>query len=200
MRTFYRFLFTSVRRTDIFHSNVDRLFAIWQTLNPTVWFSDKDQQLPDDDGNWSTPPKTIDTPSTPLAPFHTDTCGTTYTSDEVRDWTKLGYSYPELQPWLPKYIVDCEFSQEAYLNDVKKQLNNLYSSTRHMVLKTHPAGVTAPRAVGTAPRSQVTAPQQVLAAAAPQQKAQVSHDDYVVNVMYKKYVPFSFSLIGKKFC
>jgi tyrosinase len=84
-------------RSDILHSNMDRLFAIWQTLNLTVWFTDKNQQLSDEERNWSTLPNTINTPSTPLAPFHTDTNGMLYTPDAIRDWTKLGYSYTELQ-------------------------------------------------------------------------------------------------------
>jgi tyrosinase len=185
MRTFYDTCFFPPHLT-FFHSNVDRLFAIWQTLNPTVWFSDPNQQL-SDEGNWSIPPNTIDTPSTPLAPFHTDTNGTLYAPDAVRDWTKLGYTYTELQPWLPKYQVDGQFSQEAYINDVKEQVNNLYSSTRTMLLKTPQEDIKAPQAaVPQAAAPQAAAPQQVLAAVAPQEKAQVTHDDYIVNVMYKK--------------
>lgn len=139
------------------HANVDRQFAIWQTLNPTVWFSDRNQQLSDDDGNWSTRPRTIDTPKTALSPFHTDTHGTSYTSDGVRDWTKLGYSYTELQPWLPKYVVNGQFSEDTYLSDVREQVNSLYSTTRNLLLKT------------------------------PQVNLEVTHDDYVVNVIYKKF-------------
>ncbi|KZT32118.1 hypothetical protein SISSUDRAFT_1067183 [Sistotremastrum suecicum HHB10207 ss-3] len=81
--------------------NIDQQCAIWQSLNPDAWFDDPSQQLTESSGNWSAPPGTTDTPTTALAPFHTDTQGTYWIADDSRDWTKLGYSYPELQPWLP---------------------------------------------------------------------------------------------------
>lgn len=111
------------------NSNVDRLFAIWQALNvdnKSNWFDKSDEQLPDD-GNWSIPTNAIDTPQTPLAPFHTDTKGTYFTSDGIQDWMKLGYSYPELQPWLDKYKKDGKFDETLYLTDIKYQLKTLYS-------------------------------------------------------------------------
>lgn len=109
-------------------SNVDRLFAIWQALNvgnTSNWFERPDEQLPDD-GNRSVQPGTIDTPKTRLAPFHTDTKGTYFTSDDVRDWMKLGYSYPELQPWLDKYKENGKFDKDLYARDIKEQLKSLY--------------------------------------------------------------------------
>ncbi|KZT39467.1 Di-copper centre-containing protein [Sistotremastrum suecicum HHB10207 ss-3] len=106
------------------HCNIDRQFAIWQTLNDKSWFDDSDEQLPDRDGNWSTPPGTVVTPQTPLAPFHYDANGSTYNSDLIRGWIKLGYSYPELQPWL----IGTKYDNKAqYLEDVRKQVKNLYA-------------------------------------------------------------------------
>ncbi|KAF7591406.1 hypothetical protein BBP40_001567 [Aspergillus hancockii] len=80
------------------HCNVDRLFALWQFVNPGKWFDNtwgdhKDPTLKD------------------LYPFHTHT-GDIYSSDGTRDWTKLGYTYPEL--------VDTDIDQ------VKKAIRNLY--------------------------------------------------------------------------
>ncbi|KZT39063.1 Di-copper centre-containing protein [Sistotremastrum suecicum HHB10207 ss-3] len=112
------------------HNNIDHYFAVWQTLNQDVWFSKPSEQLKDPNGNWSTVPGTVPTPKTPLAPFHTDTHATYFDSDKVRDWTKYGYTYPELQPWLPKYHVGGQFNHELYILDIRTQVNKLYGTTR----------------------------------------------------------------------
>ncbi|PVI06884.1 Di-copper centre-containing protein [Periconia macrospinosa] len=75
------------------HANVDRYIAIWQAVYPTTWMTRDvqynqvtfsfDASLPSD-GN------------TPLTPFHSDNKGGFWTSNTVRDTTKLGYTYPEL--------------------------------------------------------------------------------------------------------
>jgi len=39
----------------------------------------------------------------------------------------LGYSYPELQPWLDKYKKDGEFKSELYRADIAYQITKLYS-------------------------------------------------------------------------
>ena len=41
---------------------------------------------------------------------------------------KWGYSYPELQPWLPKYKQDGVFNKDLYTQDIRDQLQKLYSS------------------------------------------------------------------------
>ncbi|KAJ7218944.1 hypothetical protein C8J57DRAFT_1596327 [Mycena rebaudengoi] len=71
------------------HANIDRVFAIYQDLYSSVpelsW--------------WSKDEVTSLTPETPLAPFHKDTKGTKYDSNDIRYITALGYTYPELQRW-----------------------------------------------------------------------------------------------------
>ncbi|KAI1801867.1 Di-copper centre-containing protein [Daldinia bambusicola] len=112
------------------HCNVDRQFAIWQALNvdnKENWFEREDEQL-SDNGTWSIEKGAKDTPTTPLAPFHKDTKATYFTSDDIRDWTQWGYSYPELQPWLPKYKKDGVFNKQLYIKDIQDQLKKLYSS------------------------------------------------------------------------
>ncbi|KZT35124.1 Di-copper centre-containing protein [Sistotremastrum suecicum HHB10207 ss-3] len=117
------------------HCNVDRQFAIWQALNSDSWFEDPREQLADPEGNWSTPPGAIPSPeNTPLAPFHIDAVGTYWTSNDAREWLKYGYSYPELQQWLPKYRTGGRFNQELYKADIAKQVNALYSDTRQILL------------------------------------------------------------------
>ncbi|KAI1478854.1 Di-copper centre-containing protein [Daldinia eschscholtzii] len=112
------------------HCNVDRQFAIWQALNEDNidnWFEREDEQL-SDNGTWSIKEEAIDTPDTPLAPFHKDTQATYFTSNDIKDWMKWGYSYPELQPWLPKYKQDGVFNKDLYTQDIRDQLKKLYSS------------------------------------------------------------------------
>ncbi|PKX95965.1 tyrosinase [Aspergillus novofumigatus IBT 16806] len=65
------------------HCNVDRLFAIWQFLNADKWF----------DNTWG---DDRDPALKNLKPFHKNTEGEIYSSDGARDFTKLGYTYPEL--------------------------------------------------------------------------------------------------------
>ncbi|KAK6344406.1 hypothetical protein TWF696_008042 [Orbilia brochopaga] len=144
------------------HCAVDRLFAIWQALNvknSRNWFQHWDEQLKDD-GTWSIPKDTIDTPATPLAPFHTDTIGTYHTSDGIKDWQKFGYSYPELQPWLPQYNSNGEFDVNLYIADIRNQLRALYQ----------PSYLPTPR-VSQGLKS-----------------PQLSAHDYIINVQYKRHV------------
>ena len=67
-------------RTDS-HSNIDRLTAIWQSLDWDKWFDDESSQP---------------TRNNELTPFH-DTKETFWKSDEVREWQKLGYEYEILK-------------------------------------------------------------------------------------------------------
>ncbi|KAF3914599.1 Tyrosinase [Orbilia brochopaga] len=116
------------------HCNVDRLFAIWQAVYPTAWFDQS--QLRDQRGTWSTPAGTRETPQTQLTPFHMDARGTVFTSNDARDWTKFGSSYPELQPWLPKYQTNGQFNNAAYRNDIVQQVTNLYARVRGRIQRT----------------------------------------------------------------
>ncbi|KAF2967938.1 hypothetical protein GQX73_g5626 [Xylaria multiplex] len=76
------------------HCYLDRLFALWQSLNPDKWFETDIQRYFDQKivGSGS-----LITNKTPLRPFHKDTEGTYWTPDDTRDWFKLGYTYPELR-------------------------------------------------------------------------------------------------------
>lgn len=118
-------------------SNVDRLYAIWQATHPDKWF-DPDpkfnaQRL--DTGTWSNKVNELDTPQTPLTLFHRDEKATYWTSDDARDFMKLGYSYTELQPWLSKYKIEGKFSQAAYQKDVLAQIDRLYGTTGRAFLQ-----------------------------------------------------------------
>ncbi|KAK6543666.1 hypothetical protein TWF694_000404 [Orbilia ellipsospora] len=122
------------------HCNVDRLFAIWQAVyatNPNAWFGAAAVQIRDDRGTWSIAAGTYETSETPLAPFHKDQSNGIFSSNDIRDWTRFGSSYPELQPWLPKYRDQSgQFNPTLYRNDVVQQVTNLYSRVRPRVQRT----------------------------------------------------------------
>ncbi|KAJ5729093.1 uncharacterized protein N7483_003601 [Penicillium malachiteum] len=62
------------------HCNIDRLAAIFQTLHPAMWYS-----------------PTTGIGAAKLDPFHRDTTGASWSSDECRDWkTSLKYNYDDL--------------------------------------------------------------------------------------------------------
>lgn len=71
------------------------------------------------------------TPATELHPFHKDEQGHYFTSDDIRSWEAYNYSYPQLQPWLPKYKGD----HTLYIRDLNKIINNLYVPTRNLLLQ-----------------------------------------------------------------
>ncbi|KAK4117115.1 Di-copper centre-containing protein [Canariomyces notabilis] len=113
------------------HCNIDRQFAIWQALNennPNNWFDHLEEPY-DDDGTWNISPQTIVTLQTPLAPFHKNRQGDCFVSDDIRNWMSLGYSYPELQPWLDKYKTAGQFDEAKYMEDIRNQLKTLYQTS-----------------------------------------------------------------------
>lgn len=76
----------------LLHANIDRMTAIWQTLNPDSWVT-----------NHSNPTATFTSDAgayadenTPLHPFRCNQAGDFWTSAGVRDHTVFGYTYPEL--------------------------------------------------------------------------------------------------------
>lgn len=119
------------------------------------WFTRKDKP---DGRSWKPDSDSLDTQKTPLAPFHSDAQGSLYNSNMIRDWTKLGYSYPELQPWLPEYRPFGVFDRHRYLRAIKRQINKLYGSTRRLVL------------------------------GSPWSKIEGLGNDYIVNVIYERQV------------
>ncbi|KAF1814577.1 Di-copper centre-containing protein [Eremomyces bilateralis CBS 781.70] len=102
------------------HNNVDRLLALWQELNPTAWF----------DNN----PRIRERGTDGLEPFNKDSNYTLITSNDVRYCTRLGYTYPELQPWLPEYQRSGRFNQQLYLDAIRSKINGLYGPLRQRVL------------------------------------------------------------------
>ena len=72
------------------HANVDRLFAIWQALNPTKYVTAQQSE-----GNFTTEPGAVESATSPLKPFW-DASGTAFwTGQNVQDTAQFGYAYPE---------------------------------------------------------------------------------------------------------
>ncbi|GAB1310494.1 tyrosinase [Madurella fahalii] len=74
------------------HCMVDRIFAIWQALYPESWVTPQ----PALRASYTTSLGELQDARTALTPFFADANGTFWTSDGVRDHTKLGYTYSEL--------------------------------------------------------------------------------------------------------
>lgn len=71
------------------HAFIDKLFALWQLENPTVWLT---PQL-DTEGTFWYPPGTLVDALTPLAPFRVPGSRRFYNTNDMRDWRALGYTY-----------------------------------------------------------------------------------------------------------
>lgn len=102
--------------------NVDRLFAIWQALNPTSYTINQ----PAGDGTFVITASSIENDTTPLAPFNDATGQTYWTSDGVRKTQTFNYAYPETQRWA--------FSSDAdYTNSVQNAVNQLYGGVANQL-------------------------------------------------------------------
>ncbi|KAI1842912.1 hypothetical protein JX266_010930 [Neoarthrinium moseri] len=115
------------------HCNIDRLFGIWQQLNPDKWFTSGDQG-PFDQKIIGIKETDKVTNKTPLRPFHKDSKGTVYTPDEVRDHIPLGYTYPEIQPWKPEFQSQGRFDREKYIKYITDVINEKYGKARKKAL------------------------------------------------------------------
>ncbi|KIM27070.1 hypothetical protein M408DRAFT_311628 [Serendipita vermifera MAFF 305830] len=79
------------------HTNVDRVFTLWQALNPNSYI-DTVQQQRSIRGTFTTRAGTTEGIDTPLTPFR-QTATAFWTTRGVRDTRTLNYTYPELVKW-----------------------------------------------------------------------------------------------------
>ncbi|KAF5988305.1 di-copper centre-containing protein [Fusarium bulbicola] len=177
------------------HCNIDRLFAMWQILHDddkgNTWFDGSDPR-DKDEGNFAIPRQQIDKPDSPLKPFLKSTGEEDYyTSNDIRDVTPLGYTYPGLEKW--NYTdQDGKYNKERHVKDLNILLNNAYGSGRRAVQK---ARLTASPGQ---PGLQLNA---ITRDDVPEED-QIGVPDYVVDVIYEKFaldgVPFSIHIfVGK---
>ncbi|CAK4011381.1 tyrosinase precursor like [Lecanosticta acicola] len=91
------------------HCNVDRLFAMWQTINPNSYGAS--QQAPH--STWTIAQGSTQDQNSPLKPFR-KTSSTFWTTNDVQDWTVFQYTYSE--------FADSDGSADAISN----YINQLY--------------------------------------------------------------------------
>ena len=145
------------------HVNVDRLWAIWQDLNPESFMTRRRAPY----STFSAEGGEFEDRTTPLAPFW-DKSGTEFwTSDEIKNSALFGYAYPETQKW--RYQ-----STEAYREALRQSVTALYGTNVFTefvanVAERAPQGIAAaaPRMAIAAKGIVDTAKQKVVAAVAP---------------------------------
>jgi tyrosinase len=77
------------------HANVDRLFSIWEVIFPNQYLTSAREGV----GTFAIPSGNLDTQSTPLEPFSSNSRGQFYTSASSWKTSIFGYTYPEIQDW-----------------------------------------------------------------------------------------------------
>lgn len=99
------------------HTNVDRLFAIWQAVYPNSFV----QSGPAKFGTATILQGDTVDQNTPLKPFHKDTAGNFWTSSSSRQTSTFGYNYPE--------------TRNKDIAAVKKAVNALYGKSAGQTIK-----------------------------------------------------------------
>lgn len=120
-------------RLSIPCSNIDRLFAIWQALNPDKWMDNipADNTTIRDSFGKEHPVNG----NTPLQPFRRDAEGNYWTPEGIRFPSNLGYSYPELPRWETKYHQeDGTLNQALFKENITTIINTLYGVSRDLAL------------------------------------------------------------------
>jgi tyrosinase len=144
------------------HCNVDRLFAIWQALNPTRFVIPRVNES----GTFATAAGTVENADSPLPPFW-QAPGKLWTSSGARDTRTFKYTYPELEMWADK-------PQDVRRANLRTQINKLYGATapvaaiRPNIFAPKPAAPAAPPAGGD--KAQQPLAQKPAAPAAPAHK------------------------------
>lgn len=108
---------------------MDRLFAIWQCLNWDHWWDGSDSEdKGGKDDRW-----------TLLQPFHmkdNDPEMSTYTSDECRDFTKLNYTYDDLDDAASgalKTDGSGMLDEEKYTAALRRRMNEMYPGSANVL-------------------------------------------------------------------
>ncbi len=99
------------------HTNIDRLFAMWQAINPQSYVAPTLNAV----GSYAEPRGFVDTGDSSLLPFHSDNGTMFWTSNGVRFTRTFGYAYQE--------IVDWNITQATLARNVRANVNRLYNPT-----------------------------------------------------------------------
>lgn len=94
------------------HANVDRLFAMWEAINPDVYLLPEVEEI----GTYTIAVGTTDTSSSPLTPFYAADGVTPWTSDASRYTSTFGYSYPSVPDAIITNATDLAANVTATVN------------------------------------------------------------------------------------
>ncbi|KAF2466428.1 Di-copper centre-containing protein [Lindgomyces ingoldianus] len=117
------------------HTNVDRLWAIWQALHPNAYVIDKVSQAAE--ANFTISAGARISGTTDLKPWYDSSATKFWNSNGVKYTTPFGHAYPETQRWL--YPNDQAY-QAAVTNEVVRQ----YGANRITSFFTNLAASAAP--------------------------------------------------------
>ncbi|KUJ20310.1 Di-copper centre-containing protein [Mollisia scopiformis] len=93
------------------HANVDRLYALWQAMNPDSWITPTTEPY----GTFALPPGTPDNENTSLEPFASSGSSPYYTPDTSRMPNIFGYTYPEIPDWsIPASQLTAEVTAQVH--------------------------------------------------------------------------------------
>ena len=152
------------------------------------------------------------TPTIPLAPFHKDEVGNCFNSNHVRTTFPLGYTYPEIQPWDTQNKENGKLNSKKWITNIRAALTALYDlNTPTFLSKQVSSQITSARVPQqAAPEIALVAAEEATALEASEEAApevseeiapeaqaalsdppppeanEVTHDDYIVNVLYDK--------------
>ena len=104
------------------HAMVDRVFALWQILNPDSWVLPTAAAL----ASYTTKAGETQDSKTPLTPFYKYSNGSFWNSDDVRDMGVFGYTYDDMVelPRASLYIANATAQAQAAV-----LINTLYGSS-----------------------------------------------------------------------
>ncbi|KAI5777171.1 hypothetical protein EDC01DRAFT_429778 [Geopyxis carbonaria] len=113
------------------HTNVDRLGALWQALHPKLA---KSWETFEGDSSTFWTEGTKESPTTPLIPFRRAKEEYWNTID-TRDFTRFGYTYPELTGWKSNQT---EQEAKSLRNSVATKVRKLYGPAQISLAKSAP--------------------------------------------------------------
>ncbi|KAM0425576.1 hypothetical protein ACHAPT_009107 [Fusarium lateritium] len=154
------------------HCQIDRLLAMWQSLNWNLWWDQAASQNPSSNPNLGKD-KPIEADTTPfddLKPFHKyDGKPDYWNSNDCRDWTKLGYQYDSLVPDAAAVMPNGDLDEQHYKTDLLAYVERTYPGAGLVVKKI--------RSPGTG----IDAPDGLL------EETGEPFPDYIINVVYDRY-------------
>ncbi|CAK7270823.1 hypothetical protein SEPCBS57363_004302 [Sporothrix epigloea] len=104
------------------HAMVDRVFALWQILNPDSWVL----PTPAVFASYTTAAGDVQDSRTALTPFYKSYNGSFWNSDDVRDMSVFGYTYDDMTELPSSSLYIANTTTQA---QVAALINNLYGSS-----------------------------------------------------------------------